>query len=220
MKRLLTAALLTTALATPALAADDDLDVLPPNYTSFVNISLLYSFGILDRDFDLANATTRVEGSLDPSYSLGGTIEVGAFLSERVRVSTDLRYYTTDFDSVTLGGQTGSIVDANVDNVQAFVNIAYEFPLADIITLPLLERSKIFGIAGIGAAYVDLGGDDDTQFAAKVGLGTVTDLTETVALVSETDYIFGSDFEFESGGVTGELENSEIVSTIGLRFRF
>ena len=216
------------AAPTAALADDEMLDVLPPNYTTFVSASFLYSFGILDQDFDITDGIDRVSGSFDPEYALGAKVEAGVFTSERVRFSVDLRYSKTEYDSVTLGGVTAAVPDVDealeADRFQAFANVAYEFPLADIVTLPLLERTRVFGIAGVGVTNYELtidgDSEDDTAFTAKVGLGTVFDLTERVALVGETNYIFGSDFEFEEDGVRIEVANEEIVSTIGLRFSF
>lgn len=226
---LATGASMTSAFAADAIIDDvadipqETVDVLPPNYTSFVSVSFLYSFGVLDRDLDVSVPLPQIgaRGNVDPRYALGGKVEAGAFVSDRLRFSVDARLYRTEFDgSIFIAGRQ-IVSDARAGNLQGFVNVAYEFALADAgITLPLLERSKLFGIAGLGATYLDLGETDDTAFTAKLGIGTVTDITDTIALVAETDYIFGSDFEVERGVANGVLENQEIISTIGLRFRF
>lgn len=213
--------------ASTARAADDldTLDTLPPNYTTFVTVSFLYSFGVLDRDLEIRDVGFRATGAFEPDHSLGGSLEVGAFVSDRVRVSADLRISRTEFDGLSLAGQRGALRDVDADSIQAFVNVAYEVPLADLgLTASFLSRTSIFGVAGLGATNFDLstdgGSDDDTAFTAKVGLGFSTQLTDAVSLVSQTDYIFGPDFEFEDDGTELEIGNEEIVSMVGLRFSF
>ena len=250
MKRLLSALATAAAigLSTPALAADD-LDVLPPNYTTFVSVSFLYGFGALDRDYEASQTierltfdrlsgtfvpnreTRRVGGSFGIDRTIGAKIEAGAFVAERVRVSADLRFTRTNIESFARRDLDRSIsTDIDVEGIQGFVNLAYEFPLSDITMLPLLQRTKVFGIAGIGAAdatFKTRGEDSDTVVVGKVGVGSVFDITDNVALISETNFIFGRDFEFEFEGSffpevasTTDLENREIVYTIGLRFSF
>ena len=226
MKRLLAAALVSTVLATPVVAADLD-DTLPPGYTSFVSVSFLYSFGILDQGFEITDGADRLSGSFDPEYALGATLEAGVFLNERVRLSSDVRYSRTQYDSVSLLGQTVNLRsgDVEADRVQVFVNAAYEVPLADVgLAVPFFERSSVFALVGVGLTNFELDLDgqsgDETAFTAKIGLGTATAITDRVALVAETNYIFGSDFTFEDGRDRLEFDNEEIVSTIGLRFSF
>lgn len=218
MKRFLAAIAATTFLAGPAMAADLDPIESPALYRYYVQGDFLYGFGTIDRDADLG----PVEVELEPDFELGGKIEAGVFLTDRIRVSGDLRLFNTDFDSVTVPGLGTTALDLDADTFQGFVNVAYEVALSDVgFTAPFFDRTSVFGIAGIGFSHTDFdlavpGETDDTVLVGKVGLGSSYRFTENLSLVSETSFIFGEDLDIQGISIDAE----QINSTIGLRFRF
>ena len=214
---LLSAAVALSLMGSTALAADLDPPAPEPMNDRFISASFLYGFGLLDRDLSVDGFGTL---DIETDYVLGAKIEGGIFLTDRVRVSADFRYSKTEIDRLSAGGASIA-VDADFDQYQGFVNVAYEVALADLgLSAPFFERSKVFGIAGVGLAHIDFEGVDDEAFTGKVGLGSVFSLTDNISLVSETNYIFGQDFEFSGAGVNVDVDNEEIVSMIGLRFSF
>ena len=251
MKTLLAAFAATTVLATAfvgsASAADRVLDPVaaPDVYRYFVAIKGGYGPSPRDNDFESADGT-GTSGRFEDDYIVGGSIEAGAFVTERLRFSVELNYGRIEHDRQIINGGAFRL-DGGTNLTQVFVKGAYEMPLADLgLNAPIFERSSLVALGGIGFTHINSGGtvrgvpfspggttpffldgrqeEEDTVFSAKLGLGSVYRLTDRVDFVSETSFIFGSEAELSSdfglATSTSNVDTNAIVSQIGLRFKF
>ena len=130
-------------------------------------------------------------------------------------------------------------VDGQTFTAQGFVKAAYEVPVAE--NFLFLRELRVFGTAGVGFVHFNnnlvleeannpvfqdaRAEGQDTVLAGKIGFGTVSKLTDRIALTSEFNYLFGEDAELEletAGGqiVPFELETEAILFQSGIRISF
>ena len=184
----------------------------------------------------------------EDDWAATGSVEAGAFLTERFRLSGQFVYTYVeqdrlDFDAAAAAvlGQRSAPLNGSTDLYQGFAKAAYEVSLADIgFTAPLFARSSVFGTGGIGFSHfrpdftttlgavgTARGNDSDTVLSGLVGFGSIYAFNDRVQLVSETNFIFGEDANLSVNDTLGaginvpyNVESNHLTSHIGLRFRF
>ena len=245
MKTILAAIAASTILATGAQAADPVLDPVaaPDVYRYFVAVKGGYGPSLIDNEFSGATSF----GEFDDDYIVGGSLEAGLFLTERLRLSFEVNYAKIEHDTqvVNFRGAAAPLsggfnLEGQTNIFQGFLKAAYEMPLADLgFSAPIFERSSVVALGGIGFTHLDTNGvlalpaavggtgfqqEEDIVFSAKVGLGTVYRLTDRIDFVSETSFIFGQDATLTTvnagGASVSEVETRAIVSQLGIRFKF
>ena len=191
-------------------------------------------------------------GYVDNDYLIGGSIEAGVFLTDNFRVSLEGTYGYVENDTqvvdaavvpafpagagLLIGEDT---VDGQTFTAQGFAKVAYEVPVAE--NFLFLREFRVFGTAGVGFVHFNnnltlteannpvflnaRAEGQDTVLAGKVGFGTVSKLTDRIALTSEFNYLFGEDAELElvtTGGavVPFELETEALLFQTGIRIAF
>ena len=243
MKILLAVLAAGTVLSAPAFAADLDPVASPDVYRYFVAVKGGYGPSLIDNDYSGAGSS----GKFDDDHIVGGSLEAGVFLSERMRLSFEVNYGKLEHDTqvVNFRGAAAPLsgrfaLEGQTNIFQGFVKAAYEMPLSDLgFSAPIFERSSIVALGGIGFTHLDTNGvlnlpaavggpgfqqEEDIVLSGKVGLGSVYRLTDRIDLVSETSFIFGQDATLTTvnlaGTSTSEVETQAIVSQLGIRFKF
>ena len=132
----------------------------------------------------------------------------------------------------------GDELDGQTFTAQGFLKAAYEVPVAE--NFLFLRDFRVFATAGVGFVHFnnnlvisdpesDFFGaraeGNDVALAGKVGFGTVSSLTETIALTTEFNYLFGEDAELELVAPDGTvapftLETEAIIFQSGIRISF
>ena len=207
----------------------------------------------IDADISaLAGPGARVSGFVENDYLVGASVEAGVFLTDNFRVSLEGTYGYVENDTqvvdaavvpafpagagLLIGEDT---VDGQTFTAQGFAKVAYEVPVAE--NFLFLREFRVFGTAGVGFVHFNnnltlteannpvflnaRAEGQDTVLAGKVGFGTVSKLTDRIALTSEFNYLFGEDAELElvtTGGavVPFELETEALLFQTGIRIAF
>jgi opacity protein-like surface antigen len=200
---------------------------------SFASLSLGYTMpDDSDIDFD---AGLEAEVEYDGGYIISG--EIGGWVAENWRASTELLYQKNDLDegSISVDGDVyqendldemsatgGSIsVDGDAEMTALMCNIYYDFDTG--------SKFKPFLTAGVGGARVEvsditspatspyyLEGDDDYVFAYQAGVGVAYDFDGPFALDVKYRYLATSDPEFE----ISETEFGSHNFYVGYRYNF
>lgn len=134
----------------------------------------------------------------------------------------------------TLSGNNG--LDGGATIYQGFVKAGVEFPILNDILF--IRQLSLTANAGVGLVHLEVdvtqeGGlgdgnridDSDTVLGGKVGVGTVSQLTDSLSLVNEVSYLFAEDGEFttetpDGNSVPTRIETEAITFQTGLRLRF
>jgi len=183
---------------------------------SFASLSLGYTMpDDSDVDFD---AGVEAEVEYDGGYIISG--EIGGWLDDNWRASTELLYQENDLDDMSAAG--GSIsVDGDAEIIALMGNVYYDFDTGSKFK-PFLNvgvggaRVEVSDITSPAAAPYYLEGDDDYVFAYQAGVGVSYDFDGPFALDMKYRYLATSDPEFE----ISETEFSSHNFYVGYRYNF
>ncbi|MCF4164243.1 OmpA family protein [Zavarzinia compransoris] len=128
----------------------------------------------------------------------------------RARIEFEGAYRDNEYDTITLGGVTGSLSDNNLKAISGMINALYDFENESVIT-PYLGF-------GMGAANLDddVSDESDTVLAYQGIAGTKISVTENLSAV--VDYRYFRTLETDLGGAKFEYEQHTI--TAGLSYNF
>jgi len=144
----------------------------------------------------------------------GGSLAVG-YIVDQWRLEIEGSYRTNKFDKVTLSGQTAALSNLSLDDRTLMVNLFYDIPVYDCITLYV---GGGLGIDWVNFKYKYQGTtytiSSDTCFAYQLMAGVAYGLTEQVDLTLGYR-LFGRTY-------ADSVQNAPISNNIelGLRFKF
>lgn len=237
-------------------AAFIDQDVTTPAVAGGLNRTVTVNVGGVPTAVQVTGDLPALGGELDNDYAVGGVLEAGRFLTPNLRVAAEFGYGYVATDAlvvtdpaaaavpITVNGNAGTtdlrgrtVLDGGANVLAGFAKGAYEVPVFE--NVGFVQRFSLYGHAGVGFVNVRPDIDflnsqfrgsrvdgSDTVLAGKVGIGTVTKLTDRIELNSEYGYTFGDDTEFAitntpSGrDIPISLDTKAHSFSTGLRFRF
>jgi opacity protein-like surface antigen len=196
-------------------------------------------------NFISASGIERQQYDYDLGEGLAFGFSVGKYVKENFRIETEvLKRSGFDFDSHRVEEPIRTS-DANIETHALFINGFYDFQnysLASKSVTPYfgvgigLSRNKMgmikrANISGIKSRHID--GDSITQFAYKLSLGTLINLTEKLSFDINYQYVNLGEFKSKAGMVNsdgsdvtdlikgyngGEIKSQEIM--FGLQYKF
>ncbi|MGI9355057.1 MAG: outer membrane protein [Rhizobiaceae bacterium] len=161
-----------------------------------------------------AAAPLNAGGRFQDKIGYGGSLEAGAFVTTNIRLSAEFVYGRIMHDQEKidrLGGVPINSVKLDLNGetrlFQGFVKAAYETRLSDLGVESLwLQPMSVYALAGIGFSHIEndailrnafgpgfdgIADAQDTVLAGKIGAGIVYDITDSLSLVSEYNFVLG-----------------------------